>query len=361
MPILPVNGAIDTCLASILVVDDEATNVRLLEKMLASAGYERVVSTQDPREVVNLIYANPFDLILLDINMPHLDGFEVMEQLKQQTGLSIPPILVLTAQQANEYRLRALQSGASDYLTKPFNRTELLARVRNLIEVQLAHKYMREQNAVLDQKVRERTQELYNTRLQIVQRLGRAAEYRDNETGLHIIRMSKISALLGRAAGLSEDQSDLLLNASPMHDIGKIGIPDHILLKPGKFEPAEWEIMKTHAQIGADILADDDSDLLKMAREISLSHHEKWDGSGYPHGLAGEAIPLVGRIVALADVFDALTSERPYKKAWPVEQAVNYIREQSGKHFDPALVEHFLMVLPEIIAIRDRYAEPVEN
>ncbi|MFU8788925.1 MAG: HD-GYP domain-containing protein, partial [Methylobacter sp.] len=203
-----------------------------------------------------------------------------------------------------------------------------------------------------------RTDELRRTRLQVVQRLGRAAEYRDNETGNHILRMSHISALLAKSIGWNDAGCELMLHASPMHDIGKIGIPDHILLKPGSFEPDEWEIMKTHAAIGANILEGDDSDLMRCAREIALSHHEKWDGSGYPYGLSGEAIPLSGRIAALADVFDALTSERPYKKAWTIEAAVDLIKQNNGSHFDPALVSAFLQQLPEILKIRERFSEP---
>jgi len=343
--------------ARLLVVDDEKINIKLLTKMLEVDGYENIISTDDPREVVGMFQQQDSDLIILDLNMPHMDGFEVMEALKG-LDVELPPVLVLTAQHAQEYRQKALDNGARDYVTKPFDRSELLSRVRNLIELQLSKKFLRNQNEILEQKVRKRTQEIRETRLQIIRRLGRAAEYRDNETGLHIIRMSQISALLAQAEGMSESEVDLLLNASPMHDIGKIGIPDHILLKPGKFEPNEWEIMKTHSTIGADILSGDDADLLIMASEIALTHHEKWDGSGYPNGLKGEEIPLVGRITAIADVFDALTSVRPYKKAWPISEAVEYIKAESGKHFDPYLVEHFVENLPAIKKIKKDYAEP---
>jgi putative two-component system response regulator len=217
------------------------------------------------------------------------------------------------------------------------------------------------QKTVLEDMVRARTEELRRTRLQVVQRLGMAAEYRDEETGNHILRMSHTCALLARAIGWSEAGCDLILNASPMHDIGKIGIPDAIMLKPGTFQPHEWEIMKTHAAIGGKLLEGDDSTLMRMAREIALTHHEKWDGSGYPDGLAGEAIPQAGRIAALADVFDALTSVRPYKQAWTVEAAVECITENSGKHFDPSLVEVFLRELPGIEEIRERFAEPANS
>lgn len=351
--------------ACILVVDDEPANVKLLERMLVARGFNHVLSVQDPRQVLGVMKDNDVDLVLLDINMPHMDGFQVMEQLQAELPEGVPPILVLTAQNAQDFLRRALNHGALDYVTKPFDSEELFLRVKNLLKVRQVNKFMEQQNTLLDQRVQERTSELelarqmlHDSRLQIVRRLGRAAEYRDNETGLHIIRMSKMAALIGMQAGMSEEECDLLLNAAPMHDIGKIGIPDTILLKPGKFEPEEWEIMKTHAQIGADILSGDDMPLLNMASEIALTHHEKWDGSGYPNGLKGEAIPLVGRITALADVFDALTSERPYKKAWSVEDSIALIKEQSGKHFDPALVEHFLKIINSVVEIKEQYAEP---
>ena len=344
--------------ACILVVDDEPANLKLLDKMLRSQGYQRLVLVDDPRVVIDLYRITQPALILLDINMPHLDGYQVMAQLKAMNDPLLPPIVILTAQHDKDSMLRALAAGARDFIGKPFDRNELLMRVRNLLEAQMAHSLLHDQKAVLEDMVRARTEALRRTRLQIVQRLGRAAEYRDEETGSHILRMSHSCALLARAIGWSEADCDLILNASPMHDIGKIGIPDAILLKPGKFEPPEWEIMKTHAAIGGKLLEGDDSTLICMAREIALTHHEKWDGSGYPNGLAGEAIPQSGRIAALADVFDALTSVRPYKQAWTVEAAVGYIKDNSGKHFDPALVEVFLQELPGIMAIRERFSEP---
>ena len=341
----------------ILIVDDEPVNLKLLDKMLRMQGYDNLVLVNDPRDVLDLYMEWHPDLILLDINMPHLDGFQVMEQLKGLNDPILPPIVVLTAQQGKDYLLRALASGARDFLTKPFDRTELLMRVRNLLDAHLAHRFLHDQAATLDAMVRMRTEELRRTRLEVVQRLGKAAEYRDEETGNHILRMSHTCALLARALDWSDAECELMLNASPMHDIGKIGIPDAVLLKPGKFEPHEWEIMKSHAIIGAKLLEGDDSDLMRMAREIALTHHEKWDGSGYPNGLAGEAIPQSGRIAAIADVFDALTSARPYKKAWTVEAAVDMLREQSGRHFESELVEVFIGELPRILAIRQRFAD----
>jgi putative two-component system response regulator len=293
--------------------------------------------------------------------MPVMDGYQVMKLLDSSLQGQVPPIMVLTAQHDQQYRSRALTGGARDYVTKPFDRAELLARVRNLLEVQLLQRYMLNQKDALEFMVSERTREIQETRLQVIRRLGRAAEYRDNETGLHIVRMSQISMVIGRASGMSSRQCDVLLNASPMHDIGKIGIPDNILLKPGKLTDDEWVIMKQHPLIGADILSGDQSELLVMAQLIALAHHEKWDGSGYPSGLSGTNIPVEGRIVAIADVFDALTSERPYKQAWPIEEAVQYIKDNSGKHFDPQLTSYFIDNLDEIIEISHRYAEPVEG
>ncbi|MGA8863559.1 MAG: HD domain-containing phosphohydrolase [Gallionella sp.] len=345
--------------ATILLVDDEPVNVKLLARSLGNSGYRNLISTTDPRDVLELYLKHDIDLIILDLNMPHLDGFGVMQLLQNLGRDDLPPILILTAQYEQEHRVRALQSGASDYVTKPFSVEELLARVRNQIQGQLYSKFMRGRTKWLEERVRKRTKEIYDTRLQIVRRLGRAAEFRDNETGLHIIRMSQMSMLLGEAAGMSPGDCELLLNASPMHDIGKIGIPDHVLLKPGKFNPHEWTVMQTHTTIGADILSGDDSELLTMARTIALSHHEKWDGSGYPAGLKGEYIPLVARIVAIADVFDALTSVRPYKNAWSLEATLEYIDDNRGKHFDPDLVDLLHPRIRDIMAIRENYPEPV--
>ncbi len=351
------SSLVDLKSMNILIVDDEAANVRLLETLLGLSEYKNLASTQDPRDTLELCKTKAIDLVLLDINMPYLNGYEVMEQLKT-LGPEQPVVLVLSAQTERDYRHQALDSLALDYVAKPFDTHELLLRIRNLLEVRRAQTYMRHQNRLLETEVRKRTLELLDSRLEVVRRLGRAAEYRDNETGLHIIRMSKMAALIAKASGMNEAQCELILNASPMHDIGKIGIPDHILQKPGKLTADEWHIMKSHSQIGTEILQGDESILLTTAREICLSHHEKWNGTGYPNQLEGEAIPIMARITALADVFDALTSIRPYKKAWELHDALNLIRSESGKHFDPWLTEHFLSVVPEIVEIMNEYAEP---
>ncbi|MCW9033122.1 MAG: response regulator [Rhodospirillales bacterium] len=345
----------------ILVVDDNAANVELLEMMLNLAGYDNVQVTTDSRQVKPMFLEEPFDLILLDIRMPYLDGFQVMEQLAEIVENDYVPILVLTAQKDMETRLRALELGARDFVTKPFDRTEVLNRIENMLEVRCLYNERTNSAKILEHKVMERTQELHHTRLEIIRRLGRAGEYRDNETGMHIIRMSKSSQRLALAAGLAEAHAEMVLNASPMHDVGKIGIPDRILLKPGKLDKDEWEIMKTHPQIGADIIGNDGANLMKMASAIALTHHEKWDGTGYPNGLKGEEIPIEGRISSICDVFDALTSERPYKKAWPVEKAIGLIKEETGKQFDPKLVPLFLEILPDVMEISQEYTDDAES
>lgn len=344
--------------ARIFCIDDEPVNLKLLSRMLGSEGYRDLTLIEDPRQVLTQYRTARPDLILLDINMPWLDGYQVMAQLRALGDPLLPPIVILTAQNDREFLIKALAEGARDFITKPFDRVELLMRVQNLLYAQLAHQFLHDQKTVLEDMVHARTEALNRTRLQVVQRLGRAAEYRDNETGLHIIRMSQFSTLLAKELGWSAADCELMLHASPMHDIGKIGIADAILLKPGKLTPAEWEIMKSHSAIGADILHESDSDLLGMARMIALHHHEKWDGSGYPHGLVGEAIPLPARIVAVTDVFDALTSKRPYKNPWSIDEAVRWMQDGTGSHFDPVVLAAFLNILPAILAIRERYQEP---
>ena len=359
----------DTKQANILVVDHQKLNIAMIKKVLQRDGYEGIQSTQDPFSVVSFCEEENIDLIILDIKMPKLDGFGVINSLQEELGEgNIPPVLIVTDVADQIYRREALTCGARDYIVRPFDLREFLARVHNMLEVWQAHQIIEFQNEILEQKVEERTRELraahdelHDSRLEVVWRLGRAAEYRDNETGLHIIRMSQIAAVLGRAYGMDEEAADLLLVASPMHDIGKLGIPDRVLLKPGKLNDEEWKVMQTHAQIGADILVGGQSELMIMASEIALTHHEKWDGSGYPNGLMGEEIPLEGRISAIADVFDALTSERPYKKAWALDDAMDLIRSESGKHFEPRLVELLEEKLPKILEIKAKYAETFDD
>lgn len=320
----------------LLLVDDEPANLHVLREIL-QADYH-LAFARDGRRALELVASDPPDLILLDVMMPGLTGFEVCERLQAEPATARIPVIFVTALGDAVDETRGFDAGGVDYLTKPVSPPVVRARIRNHLRL-------------------VRVEELRATRLAIVQCLGVAAEYKDDETGQHVIRMSHYSHVLARAAGLGEAMADDILNAAPMHDVGKIGIPDAILRKPGKLDAEEWKVMASHVEIGARIIGEHDSGLLQMARRIALCHHEKWDGSGYPRGLAGEDIPIEARIVAIADVFDALTSERPYKHAWPVEEAVALIERERGHHFDPALVDLFLQQLPEILAIRARWSD----
>ena len=320
----------------ILAVDDEASNLQLLRQILQDD--YRLLFAKDGARALELARQETPELVLLDVMMPGMTGYEVCRTLKADRATAAIPVIFVTALSEACDEVVGFDAGAVDYITKPVSPAIVRARVRTHLSL-------------------VRVEELKRTRLEIVQRLGLAAEYKDNETGLHVIRMSHYARILGLATGMSEAEADDLLHAAPMHDVGKIGIPDRILQKPGKLDEEEWAVMQTHAAIGGDIIGQHAQGMLALARNIALTHHEKFDGSGYPLGLAGEAIPLEGRIVAIADVFDALTSVRPYKRAWSVEEAVGYLREQKGRHFDPVLVDLFLEHLDEIIAIKDRWAE----
>jgi putative two-component system response regulator len=326
----------------ILIVDDQETNIRLLERMLQDAGYTNVRSTTDSRHVFALYQDFRPDLILLDLHMPYMDGYEVMELLQGE----IPegtyfPILVLTADATSEAKQRALSMGAKDFLSKPLEVTETLLRIKNLLETRSLHVQLANQNQVLDQRVKERTKDLEEARIEILKRLALAADYRDDSTGQHIRRVGRLSALLAGSLELGDDEVELIRLAAPLHDVGKITVPDEILLKPGKLTAEEFELMKEHTSTGAKILSGSKFQLLRLAEVIALAHHEWWDGTGYPRGLNGEAIPLAGRIVGLADVYDALTHDRPYKKAWSVDESVAEIHRLSGTHFDPLIVAEF--------------------
>ncbi|WP_332856690.1 response regulator [Duganella sp. S19_KUP01_CR8] len=320
----------------ILAVDDEASNLQLLRHILQDQ-YRLLFAKDGPRALELARQERP-QLILLDVMMPGMTGYEVCRLLKEDEATAAIPVIFVTALSDASDEVVGFDAGAVDYITKPVSPPIVRARVRTHLSL-------------------VRVDELARTRLEIVQRLGLAAEYKDNETGLHVIRMSHYSRILGRAAGMSEAEADDLLHAAPMHDVGKIGIPDSILRKPGPLETAEWKIMQTHAAIGGDIIGQHPGGMLAMAHQVAMTHHEKWDGSGYPNGLAGRDIPLVGRIVAIADVFDALTSARPYKPEWPIPQAVEYLEQQRGKHFDAELVDLFLTQMPALLEVKQRWAE----
>ena len=334
---------------TVLVVDDMPENIDVLNGILQDE-YAVKVATGGERALAIARQRPPPDVILLDVMMPGMDGYEVCRRLKADDATRRIPVIFVTAMNEVEDETRGFELGAVDYISKPVS--PALVRVRVQTHLQLY-----DQKRHLLEMVRHRTHELEETRLQVIRRLGRAAEFKDDETGYHVIRMSHYSRLLGVSAGIPEYRAELLFNAAPMHDVGKIGVPDHILQKPGPLTADEWITVKRHPAIGAGIIGRHNNELLEMARVIALTHHEKWDGSGYPRGLKGEAIPLVGRIVALADVFDALTNVRPYKPAWPVEEAVAYLQREAGRHFDPQLVPRFVEMLPQIREIQARYSE----
>jgi putative two-component system response regulator len=334
--------------ARVLVVDDEPANVRLLEKLLLRWGFSDVISTTNPSEVVALCRRVCPDLLLLDLQMPEPNGFELLELLAPEIrGRTRLPVLVLTADISPDVRRTALANGARDFVTKPFDPSEVELRVRNLLETRRLQLELELQNETLELRVRERTHDLDQARLETLERLALAGEYRDDNTHEHAERVGRTAAHLAEALGRSADEIELLRRAAPLHDIGKIGVPDAILLKPGRLDPSEYGLMQTHAAIGHQILSGSGSRVLRLSADIARTHHERWDGCGYPAGLAGDAIPLAGRITALADVFDALTHQRPYKDAWPIDAAVAEIRLGAGRHFDPAAVEVFEGLDPE--------------
>jgi putative two-component system response regulator len=330
----------------LLIVDDEEANLALLRGILQRAGYRQISTLAEPREAMRVFVNERPDLLVLDLHMPHHDGFAVMAELRPHLDRYFP-ILVLTADQRPDIRTRALAEGAKDYLTKPFSADEVRLRIKNLLEARYFHKQLRLQNERLEAMVKERTRQLEETQIEMLVRLAKAAEYRDDETGEHVWRVARTSALLARELGLSEEHVDLLMRAARLHDVGKIGIPDGILLKPGKLSAEEFEVVKQHTVIGAHLLSGGRSPLVKMAELIALTHHERWDGTGYPRGLKGEAIPIESRILAVADTFDALTHDRVHQSARPPAAAANEIHAQSGKQFDPAVVAAFLRLFDQ--------------
>ncbi|MEY4718581.1 MAG: hypothetical protein RL563_1199 [Pseudomonadota bacterium] len=334
--------------ATILLVDDIPENITILSGMLRDL--YRVIFATSGEEALEIVLVQNIDLILLDVMMPGMDGFEVCRRLKENILTREIPVIFLTALDEVHDETRGLELGAVDFLHKPTHSAIVRLRVQMHLE-------RTNQRLALESLVQQRTNELTETRIEIIRRLGRAAEYRDNETGMHVIRMSKSAHLLALSAGVPEQQAELILHAAPMHDIGKIGIPDNILLKPGSLEPDEWQIMKMHPKIGAEIIGDHSSELLKLSKTIALSHHEKWDGSGYPMGLSGEKIPLEARIITITDVFDALMSERPYKKAWTLERALEFMQSQVNISFDPFLFGLFIQLVPEVIKIRQQFSD----
>ena len=329
--------------ARILLVDDEETNLVLLGRLLKSAGFENIRNTRDSTQVVSLVDSFAPDLICLDLNMPRVDGFEVLHQLSAviPRGTYLP-ILMLTGDATPGTLQHALSLGATDFVAKPFDGDEVRLRIHNLLVPRFMHLELQHHNRELESRVKERTRALEDSQIEVLERLARASEFRDDDTGQHTRRVGLNAGQLATSFGLSADFTDLITRAATLHDIGKIGVPDGILLKAGPLSESEFAMMKSHTRIGAEILHGGRTPLVQMARAIAHSHHEKWDGTGYPEGLSGEQIPLAARIVAIADFFDALTHDRPYRKAWTIEQTLEEIGKQRGRHFDPELVGCFL-------------------
>jgi putative two-component system response regulator len=328
--------------ARVLVVDDREPSVRLLEQVLRRAGFRNVVGTSDAREVVPLFETLRPDILLLDLHMPHLNGHEVMEALRS----SIPPdsyfpILVLTADVTAETKRRALAGGASDFVGKPYDHAEVILRVQNLLRIRQLQGELRLRNESLEETVRERTRDLVTAQIEVLERLAQTVDLHDDTTGQHIRRVGEMAGRVAAEMGLPEKEVELIRRAAPLHDLGKVGVPDAILHKSGRLTPEEFEVMKTHTTIGARILTGGRSEIMTTAEEIALCHHERWDGAGYPRGLAGAAIPLSARIVAVVDVYDALAHDRPYRHAWTRPRIEELIGREAGAHFDPAVVESF--------------------
>jgi len=343
--------------AKVVVIDDVAANLRLLESSLRALGLSQVKAFSDSAAGLAWLQQNPWDLLLLDLDMPQPDGFEILRQLSERDR-SCSTVIVVTALSDADNRRRGLAMGANDYISKPLDLPELLMRVHSCLQLSRASQLLKQERASLEQKVQQRTEQLSASFQSLVRSLSRAAEYKDDETGSHIMRIGASAALIASALGQDPEWVELLRLAAPMHDVGKIGIPDNILLKPGAFTAEERAIMNRHAQIGFDILHDEaHSPLLELAAEVALYHHEKWDGSGYPAGLRGEAIPLAARIVALCDVYDALRSTRPYKQAWPAERAQQLIRTEAGRHFDPQLVQVIEGLFEQIEDLQNRFSD----
>jgi putative two-component system response regulator len=332
--------------AKFLIVDDHMGNLELLERILMRAGYHQILCTLDPTQFLSLFQEYKPDIILMDLHMPQIDGFELLDDLKELISEDeFVPILVLTADTTSAAKRRALSAGAKDFISKPLDRTEVLLRINNLLVTRKLHLKIQSHNKNLEQKVKERTQKLEKAQFEILETMAKAAEYRDDNIGEHTKRVGELSASLAIYLGIDSNEIETIRQAAALHDVGKIGISDNILLKTGKLTKEEFTIMKSHTWIGKEILSHSQFPVLKMAAEIALSHHECWDGTGYPYGLKENEIPLVGQIVSIVDVFDALTHDRPYKRAWTVQEALKELTNQKGKKFNPDLVDTFVDII----------------
>jgi len=338
---------------TIMVVDDQSTGRAILEQVVRSLD-ERVIVEGFARPVDAVVWATRHvaDLVLVDYLMPDMNGIELVERLRALPGYEHVPIVMVTAQEDKGVRYAALDAGITDFLIKPVDARECLARCRNLLTLRRQQLALDDKRKLLEGMVEEATREIREREKETLLRLARAGEFRDEETGYHLIRMARYSRLIANAIGLERDEAETIELAAPLHDIGKIGIPDGILLKPGRLDESEWNVMQRHPLIGHEILKGSASKYVRMGALIALGHHERYDGKGYPSGLDGDHIPLCARIVAVADVYDALTSRRPYKKAWRPDDAFEYLRAQRGKHFDPHLVDAFLGMKDKVLEVQ---------
>ena len=342
---------------NVLIIDDHQTNLILFSFLVKKIEGVATQEFTSPQEALTWCETNDPDLVLVDYMMPDMDGLEFIKRFRAMPGKSNLPLVMITADSEIDVRHKALDLSANDFLTKPVDKLEMVARAKNMLALRKAQLQLINRADWLAEEVKKATVEIVQSEREVIHRLSKAAEYRDPETGAHILRMAHYSFHIAKNLGLSLKDQDLILDAAPMHDIGKMGTPDNILLKPGRLTDDEMVIIRKHAEIGAEILEGTTSTLLKTAAVIARTHHEKFDGSGYPRGLKGEEIPLFGRIVAVADVFDALTSARPYKPAWELERAVQFVKDGSGNHFDPKCVEAFFMNWEYVLSIRAKYAD----
>jgi putative two-component system response regulator len=365
--------------AKIMIVDGEPINIMVVEKYLSDAGFRNLAATDDPEQIIPTLDDENPDVLLLDIMMPGVNGLEILQMIRSSPRGAVVPIIILTAVDDRKVKAAALDLGATDFLTKPVDPIDLVPRVRNALAVKAHQDYLREYADELERQVQARTVELEASRLEVIHCLGRAAEYRDHDMGMHVVRVGRFAGIIARQLGADPATAELIEQAAPLHDVGKIGIPDAVLLKPGKLTEAEFAVIRRHCEFGKRIVDEMSGDerwrvlgqrstggkimhvgsspMLQMAARIAMTHHEKWDGSGYPRGLAGEAIPLEGRITAVADVFDALSNKRPYKAAFPLEQCFTMIEEGRGTHFDPRVLDAFFARRSEILRVRREYTE----
>lgn len=369
--------------AKVMIIDDEPVNIDIVQAYLEDEGFTKFLTTTESTTAMPMIRRKRPDLVLLDIKMPRISGLEILESMRQEPEIAQIPVIILTASNDPKVKLAALRLGASDFLSKPVDPSELMLRLENVIAVKAYQDHLAEYSERLEKQVQLRTRELVRSRQEAIHCLARAGEYRDDDTGHHVTRVGQYSALIASELGFPKSAIELIEQAAQLHDVGKIGIPDSILHKPGKLEPHEFELiqehcgigrriinplsheesirLKSHTSVGMQIMGSTSSPVLKLAAVIAASHHEKWDGSGYPKGLSGNAIPIEGRIVAVADVFDALSSARPYKKAFPLEQCLQILQEGREKHFDPRVLDAFMNRIDDVIVIREQYEDPKED